>query len=143
MEQTKCPTCGASAKAYWHKLTPGLVRALLVMARKVREKNLNVVNKNELQLDHSQYGNFQKLRFHGLIAKHIVNGEWHRGEWLITSRGGQFLRAQISVPAKVKTFRNRVVEHSKELTWIKEVMKQDETWQTEFESELVSLNIKE
>ena len=39
------------------------------------------------------------------------------------SRGffGQFLRGEIAVPLKVKTFRNKVLDHSKELIHINEL----------------------
>lgn len=62
-------------------------------------------------------GNFTKLRFHALVAKK----DGKPGFWLITSRGGSFLRGEIAVPLKVKTFRNKVLDHSKELIHINEL----------------------
>jgi hypothetical protein len=58
------------------------------------------------QLSRDEWSNFSKCRYHGLVAKTD-----HLGYWLLTERGGQFLRGEISIPETVLTFRNRVVGH--------------------------------
>lgn len=75
---------------------------------------------NDLHLSHTAAANFQKLRFHGLIA-HADENNPRNGEWLITKRGGQFLRGEVSVPRRVEIFRNHVIGHEeKEFVNIKQ-----------------------
>jgi len=135
VQTEKCPHCGAAMNKYWHKLTPGLVKTLIEVYKHVSASGENKVSKKELKLNHSQYGNFQKLRFHALIAKYKVNGEWHKGEWLITQRGADFLKCTIQIPEKVQTFRNRVEDHSPELVTVADVMRSDPYWQTDFKTD--------
>lgn len=121
---------------YWHRLTPGLVRTLVEVYKFVSAKGENIVSKKELKLSHSQYGNFQKLRFHALIAKYKVNGEWHRGEWLLTKRGADFLKGMVQIPDRVQTFRNKVEDRSGILVTVTDVMKTEPYWETKFESDI-------
>ncbi len=137
--ETHCPHCGASMKAFWHRITPGLVGTLVKVYVKVCSKNENIIHKNELELTHSEYGNFQKLRFHGLIAKHRIEGAWREGEWLITKRGGQFLRGEIQIPARVKTFRNRVIGHDTDVVAIKDVIGTEPFFEQKFAFEFIEL----
>ena len=76
MSDHYCHHCGASLKKYWHRITPGLVKTLAKVYERVCEKGENHVAKGELKLSHGEYGNFQKLRFHALIAKYKQNVEW-------------------------------------------------------------------
>lgn len=57
----------------------------------------------------SHYNNFQKLRYHGLIAKAKVDGQLVRNEWVITRNGFRFLRGKINLP-KFVTIKNNHVE---------------------------------
>lgn len=117
-----CSHCGASLKKYWHRLTPGLINTLVKVYVGISSKGENVITKDELDLTHSEYGNFQKLRFHALIAKHKVDGKWNRRDWLITRRGVEFLKDQIKIPYRVQTFRNKVVAHDAKKIGISEAM---------------------
>lgn len=135
VEPTKhCPNCGAAMKAYWHVLTPGLVGNLVKMVRRVKEKGINEVQiVRELQLTHTQYNNFQKLRYHALIAKVKDPAGAHKsGFWLLTDRAGQFLRGELSVPRRVQTFRNKVLAHDPATVHIRQLRHQL-NW---FESEI-------
>lgn len=126
MNEEFCEHCGASLKKYWYRITPGLVDVLIVILEQIRVKNQNSVNMKELR-DHLkpfQYTQSTKLRFHGLIAKDKVNGKWN-GHWLITKRGGEFLRGEISIPQKVQTFRNRVIDHDDITVTFRELMGAD------------------
>lgn len=127
---SKCPHCGASMKMYWHRLNAGLVHALVKVYTRVVEKNENKVSKKEIKLTHSEYGNFQKLRFHALIAKYKENGQWVRGTWLLTHRGAQFLRGEIQIPRKVQTFRNKITAHDEEYVTVTDVIKEQPYWDT-------------
>lgn len=102
-----------------HKLTTGLVSILLNIHRTVREKGRNDIHINRevpevcgAQAYH-QLSNTSKLRFHALIAKvRDENGNHKKGHWLITGRGGKFLRGEIEVPSIAETQKNVVVGHS-------------------------------
>src|ERR1022692_1181022 len=114
----RCPHCGAGMKAFWHTLNPGLVSVLIKCIQFVHDHKKNEFHlQNDLHLSVNEFSNFTKLRFHALVAK--VEGK--PGFWLITARGGQCLRGEIAVPFRVKTFRNRVLEHSPELIHINEL----------------------
>jgi hypothetical protein len=111
----RCPHCGANMKAFFHTLNAGLVATLIKCIQFVHAHNKNEFHlQSDLHLSVNEFSNFTKLRFHGLVAK--VDGK--AGYWLITSRGGAFLRGEIAVPLKVKTFRNKVIDHSKEMIHI-------------------------
>jgi hypothetical protein len=102
-------------KQFWHTLNPGLVSVLVKCIQFVHEHNKNEFHlQRDLHLSVNEFCNLTKLRFHALVAK--VDGK--PGFWLITSRGGQFLRGEISIPTRVKTFRNRVIDHAPELIHI-------------------------
>lgn len=119
----RCGVCEASLKAYWHKLTPLLVNSLIKMRTRVLEKGVNRIHlRNDLNLSKSEYNNFQKLRFHGLIAHCEKNGEREEGYWLLTRRSSDFLKGEQKIPMRVKTFRNRVIEHDKRFTSVSEVI---------------------
>lgn len=130
----KCEHCGASLNKYWHRLTPVLVNALVKTMQCVQSKGENLVHKQDLNLTHGEYGNYQKLRFHGLIAKHKDEDGAFDG-WVLTKRGGKFLKGQMTVPLKVQTFRNQVVGHSEETVSVRDVIGMTPFVETEFERE--------
>lgn len=125
-----CPHCHAQMNSYYHAITPGLVKILLKVYKHVVETGQNSLGMNELPLTHSEYGNFQKLRFHALIAKDDNEDK----KWLVTTRGADFLKGRISIPRRVETFRNKVVGHDSELVTIADVMRSDPHFQTVFET---------
>lgn len=113
-----CPHCGANISPRWERLSPGLVECLIKAVQVVHRKRKNRFHwHKDLALTNNQSHNFQKLRFHGLIA-HYEKEDAEPGEWLITARGGEFLRGDASVPAKVLIFRNKVQDHGKDLVHI-------------------------
>jgi hypothetical protein len=131
----RCPHCNASLRKYWHSLTPGLVKVLVKCYAYASEHD-NLFKMRDLKLDHSEYGNFQKLRFHALIAKKKQDGEKVERVWLITQRGADFLKGMIQIPDKVQTFRNKVVDHSPELVTVRDVMKSEPYWEQDFSYDL-------
>ena len=136
MEHEKCPYCNASMKKYWHRITPGLVKALVKAYEVVSNKGKNKFDKKDLDLTHGEYGNFQKLRFHALIAKYKVNGEWKRGDWLITQRGADFLKGRVSIPVRVQTFRNKITNHDESSVFVKDVIGTTPYFEEEFDYEI-------
>ena len=118
MTEERCPTCGATCKAYFSTLTPGLVAVLIQCIQWVHQHDRNEFHlQNDLHLSFKENSNFSKLRQHALVAK--IDGK--PGKWLITNRGGAFLRGEIAVPLKVQTYRNEVIGHSTELIHIREL----------------------
>lgn len=136
IENERCEHCGAALKRYWHSITPGLVRVLIKCYKYVSSNGENLFKMKDLNLDHSEYGNFQKLRFHGLIAKHKIDGDIEERVWLITHRGADFLKGLIQIPDKVQTFRNRVVDHNDVLVTVTQVMKDQVYWEQNFDYDL-------
>lgn len=120
----RCPTCHAQMKVWQHRLTPGLVKLLIKFVAGVRASGKNDVHiQKELDLTRSEDANFQKLRYFGLVAKVMVGGVHQKGHWLITRRGGQFLRGMEGVPVWVKTWRNHIEERSNDLVTISKFFK--------------------
>ena len=124
-EQPNCPTCGQTIKEYWHALTPGLVSALVKFRKAVVEKGQNSVHLLKdmkdpaYELSRHEWNNFTKLRFHGLAVK---DKDGPAGYWLLTKRGASFLKNELAVPRKVKTFNNAVQDHGEQLVTIKDVL---------------------
>jgi len=135
----RCPHCGANTKAYFHTLNSGLVSILVKAIQFVHEHNRNEFHlQKDLHLTVNEFCNLTKLRFHGLVAK--VDGK--PGYWLITSRGGLFLRDEIAVPLRVQTFRNRVIGHSPELVHIGELRGKIPAFETKFAYEYQRVEAK-
>ena len=118
MTTERCPHCGANMKQFWHALNSGLVSVLIKCIQFVHSRGKNEFHlQNDLHMSVNEFSNFTKLRFHALVAK----ADGKPGYWLITARGGQFLRGEIGVPLRVKTFRNKVIGRSTELIHIDEL----------------------
>lgn len=125
----KCPHCGANTKSFWHRVTPGLVGCLIKAIDFVKTNNKNCFHLgHDLNLSKVEYNNFQKLRFHGLVAKVPEKP----GYWLITRRGGQFLRGEIVIPDSVETYRNAVKNHSPKMIHIGELKNKFPEFQSQF-----------
>ncbi len=121
--QQSCPNCGHSieARARWEILNAGLVSILIKAIVAVHRSNQNRFHlQKDLLLSHNEFANFQKLRYFALIA-HADKDNPKSGEWLITNRGGAFLRGEMAVPRKVLVSANRVIDHSPELVHINEL----------------------
>lgn len=124
-----CSNCNASMKMFWQMLSPGLVGCLIKAIEFVNYNNKNEFNlQKDLDLSKTEYNNFQKLRFHGLIAH---SGD-KLGYWLITKRGGAFLRNEVAIPAGVQTFRNTVMGHTEEMVRITDFKNYFPKFESEF-----------
>lgn len=120
-----CPHCGAKMKAYWHRITPVLVRALVKFRVAVNEIGVNKIHlRDDLDLTKTEYNNFQKLRLHGLVAKYKEEGVHLNGYWLLTARGADFLNGTLDIPKRVKTFRNKVIDHDTEKVFLIDVIQE-------------------
>jgi hypothetical protein len=108
MNNTKfCDHCGAKMVEYKHGLAKGLVRSLAKIGL-AGGGPLNIAD--ELKLTKSEYTNFGKLKYWGLVEK--TNPEIERGGiWRVTETGWAFLRGNIKLSPHVWTYRNRVVRY--------------------------------
>ena len=111
-----CPCCGTRITAYTVPLNRGLARAFLKFAD-ARLRFGRSVEKFELELDHSQYGNFQKLRYFGLIA--LVDADVPEGSgraWEMTPLGFNFLRGRATVLTPAGHFKGQPIPDD-DLKW--------------------------
>ena len=123
-----CPCCGASMRVYKEKLTKGLVVSLLKFRDVVISTNSNEIHvPTKIKFSINEYNNFQKLRYQGLIAKvkDKETGERKSGVWLLTRRGNQFCKSEITAPEWIETFRNRIVDRSLAKVSISYILKSD------------------
>lgn len=124
-DKARCPHCNAAMEGRWERLTTGLVNTLVKFRQAVVDAGKNSVNPSRISsLTHGEKANFQKLRFHGLVAKVEKDGEHIHGQWLLTRRGGLFLRGDESVPKAVFVFRNRVEKHDIEYINIVDLLRE-------------------
>ena len=126
-----------SQRVHAHNLTSGLVRILVKIIKKVKSTNKNKVHlQRDLDLTHNEFANLQKLRYFGLIAKFKEGGVRTPGYWLITRRGGAFLRNELMIPKKVQTRDNHIVGKSDEVVKISDFYRGDmypeSYWQEHF-----------
>ena len=135
-----CPCCGAKKKMYRHKLSKGLVDSLILFAKTARNKGISAVHLLEdMKLDNASYNNFNKLKYWGLVR--MVHGD--AGKWELTPKGIEFLQNRITVPLRVITFRNRVVERDTEEVNIASIVGSfdEQYWQEEFSFRIVATRI--
>lgn len=128
-QETICPYCGASLVMRWERLSKGLVKTLIKFRKEVVEKNkFNRVHpRKDMNLGVTEYANFQKLRYHGLVA-HVrkPDGTEDSGYWLLTRRGNLFCKNQITISEKVLVFRNKIEARGTVLTNLEKVLKNND-----------------
>jgi hypothetical protein len=114
----KCVHCDADLALSKHSLAAMYVEALFKLRAAVRHYDRNSIHiRHEMyaakgspfQLTTDQWSNFGKLRYFGL-AHHAGKENPKSGKWLLTDRGGAFLRGDIAIPRKVFTFRGHPVD---------------------------------
>lgn len=124
----RCEHCHAKTNRSEHTLTRGMVRGLIKFANASIEKRERACHPrkdtkaNGEPLEHDERSNWTKLRFFGLVTKYKVDGVHKEGKWIITRNGWAFLRNDLAVHQRVKTFRNQLVERSEELITFQELM---------------------
>jgi hypothetical protein len=108
-----CPTCGQVLNPRKESLSKGIVRVLYKFALTVRQKGVNKVNpRSEIKLSKSEYNNFQKLRYHALVAKYKEAGGHVAGYWVLTRKGRDFLNGDVETPKFVHILNNKIVDKS-------------------------------
>jgi len=123
-------------KIYKHSLTPGLVIILTKFGEAVCLKGENKVHvQQDLRLSNSEFGNYQKLRYFGLIA-HYKNylGLREQGYWLLTRNGAKFLKNKLPMHRTVSTLNNEVVARDIAQVFISDVWEEYRLHQEKFQS---------
>jgi hypothetical protein len=115
----RCPHCNAKMIEYKFSLNKGLIACL--------HKLYTVGGKAEvskLGLSNSQYVNFQKLAWWGLVRKIAGEDEIEKrrgGKWGITKRGIKFLHNEIPLDKFVFTYRGEVQRKDGPLLFVTDV----------------------
>lgn len=101
-----CECCGAKVVEYKHTFNAGLANSLwqIYLANKP-------VDLNDLELSRTQWTNFQKLRYWGLVEQcHDQISKRANGLWQVTDLGKTFVNdAQCSIHHNVWTFRGETM----------------------------------
>lgn len=118
----RCDRCNRVIKIYKYRINKPLAQILMAMREAVEVNGTNEVNFNKLDIPYSMATQRTKLRLHGLIAKVKDDKGQHKGGmWLITKKGGEFLKGE-PIPEKVVVFDNQVLGHDGGLVSIKQVL---------------------
>lgn len=122
--------------AHKESLTKIKVKMLKAAAQHVILTGVNDFKKSDLpDQNHSEYANFQKLRYHGLIAQVTQGGERVRDRWLITRQGWEFLRGKKSLHKYIMVKDNHTQKEGRSdvLVTLLDVLKGGEYLETRFE----------
>lgn len=122
-------------KIHTHNLTPGLAKILQKFSLALKTKGENKIHiQRDLDLTHSEFGNFQKLRYWGILAKYNENGQHVSGYWLLTRNGAAFLRCEMFMPRNVQTQDNHKIGESPEKVLITDLIRGYDKpyWQKQF-----------
>jgi DNA-binding PadR family transcriptional regulator len=131
-----CHTCGQKIQqTHKEQLNKMKLTMLKEAANHVKATMKNDFKKSDLPTqNHSEYANFQKLRYHGLITPtRDKAGNRIRGRWLITRQGWAFLRGELDLAAHVLVKNNHIVGKSKRTLNVKDVYRGSEEVVTVFE----------
>jgi hypothetical protein len=109
-----CKLCGAKTVEYSHNINKGLCNAIVKLYNAGGMAQLS-----NISLTKSEYCNFQKLKYWGLVDK-ITNIEKRGkgGEWMITKSGKDFVMGQCAIPEKAITYRGETIRHEGADTFI-------------------------
>lgn len=132
----RCVNCKARVRVYKHELSTGLLHILAKFSRAVGRKKQNEIHllqdmEDDLTLSRVEYNSFQKLRYHGLVAK-VRKRPAH---WLLTHLGSQFMHGEKKVPRLKASYRNVIVGRSAEMVGIDEV--KNEPWWPRLDFEII------
>ena len=138
LNKTKiCHHCGFKPPTiYRYRLGDADVSTLLKIWHTVIEQGENVVDVRNINLTYTERSRTTQTRFHALIAKaRDSRGKHIPAHWLITERGGKFLRGESAVPKYVWVQDNKVIprenvynrtENENDLKFLKETVARDE-----------------
>lgn len=106
-----CPCCKQQVKLYEYRLYGTSAVALIKLYNLTLfsyETEFHVREYAEATSTTPRASHFAELRFWGLIEKspREEKGKKSSGYWSITEKGKQFVRAEITIPEKIKMFNN-------------------------------------
>ena len=98
-----------------------MAKVLRAMRQQVHETSTNAVNFDELNLPYRLGSQRTKMRLHGLIAR-LKGGDGHyvANTWLITKKGGDFLRGE-AIQKTIVVFNNQLLGHEGSMVTIQRV----------------------
>lgn len=108
-------------KTHKEILSTHKLKMLRKASKEVERTGLNEINIQIFRDNITDYNNWQKLRFHGLITHVEKNGIKQRGLWLITRQGWEFLEGKKELPKWVEIEDNHIVARSEQTISVREV----------------------
>ena len=106
-----CPLCHQKIVQYKHGLTQILIRGLYQLYQAGGISRLD-----RLALTHSEFTNFQKLHYFGLVIS-----DKSTNQWIITEKGRFFMEGKTAVEKYVITENARIISKSDEVVYIHDV----------------------
>lgn len=119
-------------KTHKEILSTHKLKMLRKASKEVERTGLNEINIQIFRDNITDYNNWQKLRFHGLITHVEKNGIKQRGLWLITRQGWEFLEGKKELPKWVEIQDNHIVNRSEQTISVREVYHGSEAIVTTF-----------
>ena len=108
VQDVSCQTCGAKTVEYRHRLSKGIVSALIKLYEKARASPFLI---SELGLSHSQMANFQKLAYWRLADRAVLPGDRKGGVWAVSIHGEAFIRGLSRMREIAVTYRGNIQRH--------------------------------
>ena len=108
----RCPHCEAKMVEYRHTFNKGLAHGLYELF----VAGGGPINLRSLKLTRTQWTNFQKLRYWGLVSRTKEDGEW-----TLTAKGADFIIRGTTIPKWVYTYRGDTVRFEGEACIFNEV----------------------
>jgi hypothetical protein len=110
-----CDACGAKTVKYKFSLNRQIVDVLVDMYEEYGTHSACEIA--QLGMSTSQWTNFQKLRYWGLIEKVKVDGVLKGGIWAVTDLGEQFVKNEVPLQKFVYMYRNEIDSYDGEMVY--------------------------
>ena len=111
-EIKKCPHCDAKMVEYRHTFNKGLAHGMYELLL----SGGGPTSLRSLRLTRTEWTNFQKLRYWDLVSR-----TKHEGEWILTSKGVDFMTKGASLPKWVWTYRGEAVRFDGDACFFKDI----------------------
>lgn len=122
MAKKHCEHCGASMVTYKRSLSQGLVHSLkLIAIHSLKETPVPVC---ALKLTNSEYSAVAKLKLWDFVESITSDGDvsGRGGHYVMTEKGWQFLKGEITVPKQIVVYRNTVIDALPGLVGVKDLL---------------------
>ena len=104
-----CPHCHQAIIVNRHPFSKSMATILLKVAEQ-KDIGEPFHLQRDVILTKSEYANFQKLQYFGLVQKSTLGNKRRWGYWELTPFAYKIITMQATVPAWVGTFNNKVVK---------------------------------